>query len=136
MNSYLKPESYLVLGCAESITGLPDLYEPTQFETASSSRIFPRRSRVNCLISFAQRPVHGRKATLKCGGTMLSGVTIAITCAFTWSLSVILLKLASNHVHPLVLNLGKNSLGLLLLAPQPFLSMALFLKLARPISFF
>ncbi|SMF29337.1 CheR family methyltransferase [Pseudobacteriovorax antillogorgiicola] len=34
LNQYMKPESYLVLGCAESITGLQDMYEPVQFETA------------------------------------------------------------------------------------------------------
>lgn len=34
INKDLKPEGYLVLGCAESITGLDDLYEPVQFDTA------------------------------------------------------------------------------------------------------
>ncbi|SMF29326.1 DMT family transporter [Pseudobacteriovorax antillogorgiicola] len=49
------------------------------------------------------------------------GIIIAIACAFTWSLSVILLKIASNHVHPIVLNLGKNTLGLALLIPTAYL---------------
>lgn len=49
------------------------------------------------------------------------GIFLAITCAFTWSLSVIILKQASVHVHPLVLNLGKNLLGLVLLIPTAYL---------------
>ena len=49
------------------------------------------------------------------------GITIAIACAFTWSLSIILLKLASNTVNPIILNLGKNVLGLCLLVPTAYI---------------
>lgn len=41
MNQYLTPEGFLVLGCAEAITGLDDLYEPVQFDSA---RFFKNRS--------------------------------------------------------------------------------------------
>lgn len=34
LNRYLKPGCHLILGCAESVTGLNDLYEPAQFENA------------------------------------------------------------------------------------------------------
>lgn len=34
MNKFLKPNGHLILGCAESVSGLNDLYEPVQFENA------------------------------------------------------------------------------------------------------
>ena len=49
------------------------------------------------------------------------GIIIALSCAFTWSLSVVLLKQISAQVHPSVLNLGKNTLGLMFLIPTAFL---------------
>lgn len=49
------------------------------------------------------------------------GVSIALLCAITWSLSLILLKSAGSHAHPLALNLGKNTLGLILLIPTAWI---------------
>ena len=49
------------------------------------------------------------------------GVFVSIACAFTWSLSVILLKIAGSQIHPVVMNLGKNLLALLLLVPSAIL---------------
>lgn len=49
------------------------------------------------------------------------GVSIALACAITWALSLIMLKSAGFHAHPLALNFGKNLLGLLLLLPTAWL---------------
>ncbi|MFW7378866.1 MAG: DMT family transporter [Oligoflexus sp.] len=49
------------------------------------------------------------------------GPTIALLCALCWSISLILLKTAGAQVHPIVLNLGKNVLGLLLFIPTVYL---------------
>ena len=49
------------------------------------------------------------------------GIILAITCAITWSISVILLKIAGTQINPIILNLGKNTLGLILLIPTAFL---------------
>ena len=49
------------------------------------------------------------------------GVIIALACALCWSVSLILLKIAGTQVHPIILNLGKNILGLVLLVPTAFL---------------
>ena len=49
------------------------------------------------------------------------GVFLALTCAFVWSISLILLKLSSNNIPGHVLNLGKNVLGLLCLIPTAYL---------------
>lgn len=43
------------------------------------------------------------------------GNTLALLCALSWSLSIILLKISGARIHPLALNLGKNLLGLVLL---------------------
>lgn len=45
------------------------------------------------------------------------GATLAILCAFTWSLSVILFKKSGTTVHPILLNLCKNTIALVLLVP-------------------
>lgn len=52
---------------------------------------------------------------------MMFGIIASVLCALTWSLSVILLKQASQRLQPLVLNLGKNVLGLILLIPTAYL---------------
>ncbi len=49
------------------------------------------------------------------------GIIIALACALSWSISLILLKIAGTHVHPIMLNLGKNTLGLVLLIPTAYL---------------
>lgn len=49
------------------------------------------------------------------------GIFLAISCAFLWSVSLILLKIAGDHIHPIILNLGKNVLGLILLVPTAFI---------------
>ena len=49
------------------------------------------------------------------------GIFIALTCAFVWSVSLILLKMSSNDVPGQVLNLGKNTLGLIFLLPTAYL---------------
>jgi drug/metabolite transporter (DMT)-like permease len=43
------------------------------------------------------------------------GNTLAILCAVSWSLSVILLKMSGAQIHPLALNLIKNVVGLVFL---------------------
>ncbi len=43
------------------------------------------------------------------------GNILAISCAMVWSLSVILMKMSGARIHPLVLNLGKNIIGLVML---------------------
>lgn len=43
------------------------------------------------------------------------GNLLALLCAISWSLSIILLKISGARVHPLALNLVKNAVGLLLL---------------------
>ncbi len=43
------------------------------------------------------------------------GNTLALLCALSWSLAVILLKISGARIHPLVLNLFKNAVGLVLL---------------------
>jgi len=48
------------------------------------------------------------------------GAVIAVVCAFSWSVSIILLKIAGTRIHPVVLNLGKNVLGFILLVPTAF----------------
>ena len=48
------------------------------------------------------------------------GIFIALSCAFVWSVSLILLKMSSNNVPGQVLNLGKNTLGLILLLPTAY----------------
>lgn len=45
------------------------------------------------------------------------GAVLALTCALSWSLTVILLKKAGESVDSYALNLGKNCFSLLLLAP-------------------
>ena len=49
------------------------------------------------------------------------GIFIALSCAFVWSVSLILLKMSSNDVPGQVLNLGKNTLGLIFLLPTAYL---------------
>ncbi len=49
------------------------------------------------------------------------GVVLALSCALTWSISIILLKIAGTQLNPIILNLGKNALGLLLLLPTALL---------------
>ena len=49
------------------------------------------------------------------------GISIALLCAITWSLSLIMLKQAGQSLHPLVMNFGKNALGFLLLVPTAWL---------------
>jgi len=49
------------------------------------------------------------------------GMTIALSCALTWLIFLILLKKAGAQVHPIVLNLGKNILGLCLFIPTVYL---------------
>lgn len=43
------------------------------------------------------------------------GNLLALLCAISWSLSIILLKISGAQIHPLALNLVKNAVGLLLL---------------------
>lgn len=43
------------------------------------------------------------------------GSIIALSCAISWSLAVILLKLSGSRIHPIALNLGKNLVGFVLL---------------------
>ncbi len=45
------------------------------------------------------------------------GSIFAVSCALTWSLSVILFKKTGDDLHPVLLNLLKNTLGLLLMIP-------------------
>ena len=45
------------------------------------------------------------------------GIILSLSCAFIWAISLILLKLSSNNIPGHVLNLGKNTLGLILLVP-------------------
>lgn len=45
------------------------------------------------------------------------GIFFAVICAVTWSVSVILFKIASEEVHPVIINLCKNWLGTLLMIP-------------------
>lgn len=45
------------------------------------------------------------------------GISIALLCAITWALSLIMLKKAGQSIHPLVMNFGKNALGFILLIP-------------------
>lgn len=45
------------------------------------------------------------------------GMSLALLCAFSWSVAVILLKVAGTRVHPIMMNLGKNVLGFVLLIP-------------------
>jgi len=46
--------------------------------------------------------------------TMLAGIFFSITCAFTWSVSIILWKKIRTDINPLLINLGKNACGLCL----------------------
>lgn len=45
------------------------------------------------------------------------GNIFAVSCAITWSLSVILFKKTGDNLHPVLLNLLKNLFGLLLIIP-------------------
>ncbi len=45
------------------------------------------------------------------------GALVAVTCSFTWSISIVLFKKTSDAQHPVVLNLFKNTIGLLLFIP-------------------
>src|SRR5690349_18329107 len=45
----------------------------------------------------------------------MSGIVIALLCAITWSVAVILLKFSGAKMHPLALNLVKSLAGLPLL---------------------
>lgn len=49
------------------------------------------------------------------------GITIALLCAFSWSLSVILLKDSTKQYQPTILNFAKNFMGLILLLPTAYL---------------
>jgi drug/metabolite transporter (DMT)-like permease len=53
---------------------------------------------------------------------MSFGSTLAIACAFTWSLSVILFKKAGDDLHPVFLNLMKNGLGFFLMVPTAYVA--------------
>jgi drug/metabolite transporter (DMT)-like permease len=44
------------------------------------------------------------------------GNTLALLCALVWSLAVICLKISGTRLHPLIFNLFKNGVGLVLLA--------------------
>jgi drug/metabolite transporter (DMT)-like permease len=46
---------------------------------------------------------------------------VAIACSLTWSLAVILFKKAGDDVHPILLNLAKNLVGLVLMIPTIYL---------------
>ena len=48
---------------------------------------------------------------------LMLGISIALLCAVTWALSLIMLKKAGQSIHPLVMNFGKNALGFILLVP-------------------
>lgn len=56
------------------------------------------------------------------------GISIALLCAITWALSLIMLKKAGQSIHPLIMNFGKNALGFILLVPT-----ALFLEGPPPL---
>ncbi len=45
------------------------------------------------------------------------GAFLAVFCAFTWSVSVILFKKSGEGLHPVLLNLLKNSIALVLIIP-------------------
>lgn len=45
------------------------------------------------------------------------GAFLAVFCAFTWSVSVILFKKSGESLHPVLLNLLKNSVALVLIVP-------------------
>jgi len=49
------------------------------------------------------------------------GAAIAILCAFTWSVSIILFKKSGDQIHPILLNLCKNLLALILIIPTTLL---------------
>ncbi len=48
------------------------------------------------------------------------GAFLAVFCAFTWSVSVILFKKSGESLHPVLLNLLKNSIALVLIVPTIF----------------
>lgn len=45
------------------------------------------------------------------------GIFFAVICAVTWSASVVLFKIASEEINPVIINLCKNWLGTLLMVP-------------------
>ncbi len=49
------------------------------------------------------------------------GTVIAILCSFVWSVSIILFKKSGDEVHPVLLNLFKNCVGLALFVPTVLL---------------
>lgn len=49
------------------------------------------------------------------------GAFLAVFCAFTWSVSVILFKKSGESIHPVLLNLLKNSIALVLMVPTVLL---------------
>lgn len=55
------------------------------------------------------------------------GAALAIFCAFTWSVSVILFKKAGGSLHPVALNLWKNGIALLLMIPTIYLAEGTFI---------
>lgn len=54
------------------------------------------------------------------------GAVVAVICAFTWSVSVILFKKCGDDLHPLLLNLLKNSLAFVLMIPTIYFAEASF----------
>lgn len=48
------------------------------------------------------------------------GAFLAVFCAFTWSVSVILFKKSGESLHPVLLNLLKNAIALVLIVPTIF----------------
>lgn len=62
-----------------------------------------------------------RPTTTRLDGDRMSlGATVALTCAFTWSLSVVLFKKTGDTLHPILLNLLKNGLAFLLMIPTVY----------------